>query len=154
MTDHGLMNSPCVNARWGKHTDIPLPKSWNEFCSANPAEALRIETNDKDLVALLSGKASGTLRAEALSNQLSPCPPDPAEASAAARSALAQRLFDKGRKENLTMTEMMQLVSVNPEAAQLLQEQYKKEAHTGPEADRLQIESEDRARSKNLFYRG
>ena len=133
-----------------------MPASWDQYRTANASAALSIEARDPELVSLLKGTASATLRADALSNALSPVPPNEGQIKAEALKAEAQELFDKGRDEGLNLTEELRLAVLNAEALGVLKKQYQSKAATRAEMDEQLTNRETlelRVRSKNRFSR-
>jgi hypothetical protein len=95
MTNHGLENCISVLRRWASLTDRPLPQDWAAFRQANPSEAMAIESRDSELVALLSGRASASLRADALTGELPATPPDAEAQADAERQARVRFLLEQ-----------------------------------------------------------
>lgn len=58
-------------------SDRPLPSDWEGFKRESPSEALALEARDPELVSLLAGTCSATLKADALGGKFSPIAPDP-----------------------------------------------------------------------------
>lgn len=126
---HGLDSCIPLLRRWGQLTAKPMPTDWGSFQRENPSEAVSIRIKDPELFELLSGTASATLRADALSGSLSPVTPDPQQRAEEATRATVQSLVDSkpfggrdvdGNAIAPNITEQMKLVALNPDAAERL----------------------------------
>lgn len=126
---HGLDSCVPLLRRWGQLTAKPMPTDWASFQRTNSTEALLIRDKDPELFQLLSGSASATLRADALSGSLSPVTPDPQKIAAEDLRKTVQSLADSkpfgGRDENgriiaPNFTDQMKLVALDSTTAERL----------------------------------
>jgi len=106
-----------------------MPTDWASFQRDNPSEAVSIRMKDAELFQLLSGTASATLRADALSGALSPVTPDPQKLADEQRQATLQSLADSkpfggrdadGNPIAPNFTKQMELAALNPKWAERL----------------------------------
>ena len=167
---HGLDNCVPVLRRWAAQSDSPLPDSWGALMQSSPSEAMRIAAADPELVALLSGQAGASLRADALSGVLAAAVPSEAERMDAARAARIAELTESNpfgsagfyRGEEFVpptsgnVTAQMELLAIAPEIAARLQAEAQPAVASGgltaeqanfvnAEAHRLRLESIGRA---------
>lgn len=129
---HGLESCIPILRRWGQLTAKPMPTDWATFERANPGEALNIRTVDNELFQLLSGTASATLRADALSGSISPVTPDPQKIADEARREKLQSLVDsqpfggtdaEGRPIPPNLTKQLELAALDPTLAAKFKQQ-------------------------------
>lgn len=173
---HGLDNCVPVLRRWAAQSDSPLPDNWAALMQSSPSEAMRIAAADPELVALLSGQAGASLRADALSGVLAAAVPSEAERMDAARAARIAELTESNpfgsagfyRGEEFVpptsgnVTAQMELLAIAPEIAARLQAEARpaaaasglsaeQAAFVNAEANRLRMESMQHAMSTPQF---
>ena len=122
---HGLDMVPEVLRRWDAlQPGIALPTDWDAYRRTNQTEAVKIAARDPDLVALLSGTASGSLRADALTGKISATPPAEGEVDDEARNRRVQEIIAAkpfGTADNPpNLTLQMELRHLSPQVADMV----------------------------------
>ena len=118
---HGLQDNVSVLRRWAAHGGSQLPTNWRQFEAENFAQAQHLRKVDPDLVALLSGNASASLRADALTGKFSQVPPDYEQQQRQAAFDRKEALVKKMRAGEANLSERIELEARAPEDYKRLQ---------------------------------
>ena len=88
----------------------PLPTDFRSWTATHTTLATQLKARDPELVALLDGSASAGLVAAALGGEFSPVAPAVGEAK---KKATSQRVAELASRDDLNLTEEMELMSLN-----------------------------------------
>lgn len=142
---HGLDMCPEVLRRWDAlRPGEPLPMDWNDYRRKNQTDAVKIAARDPELVALLSGTASGSLRADALTGKLSATPPAEGQVDDEARNKRVQQILaakpwgSETNPPNITL--QMELRHLAPQVADMAAATHARENPPPTAAERFHLE--------------
>ena len=114
-----LSSNIAVLRRWAHaRPDEPMPANFGQWATANGTDAMQLQRQDPELFALLTGRASASLVADALQGRLSPVPVSEEQRAAEARRAEMQDLYNQSKSEQgLSLTQTIRMQSAFPELA-------------------------------------
>jgi hypothetical protein len=152
---HGLDMCPEVLRRWdGLRPGEPLPLDWNDYRRKNQTDAVRIAARDPELVALLSGTASGSLRADALTGKLSSTPPAEGQIDDEARNKRVQEILAAKPWGTTTsppnITLQMELRHLAPQVADMAAATHARENPQPTAAERHRLEQQMQERDAQI----
>ena len=136
---HGMDNNVAVLRRWAAHSGGALPSDWQTYARNNMQESIEISRRDPELVALLQGSASATLRADALSGKFSAVPPDWQQRERQEAFDRKQEIIKRLDSGEGTITDHMILESEAPE------EYARLKAKHGPTPEQVQQQQRQQA---------
>lgn len=120
---HGLDSNLPVLRRWAALSEQPLPTDWRGFCNSNATESVKIRIADPELVSLLDGTASASLRADAIDGTWGERPSAEEVAEQARKDAVAD-IKEAGNPfvaASKNLTNQMRLRELDPMLAASLQ---------------------------------
>lgn len=110
--------------RWESFSsDTPLPSNFAQWRQQNASLSMELSAKDPELYSLLAGTAPAGLVADTLQGKLSPIPATPEQRQSAQKKAEVQKLVDSNPYKSGNLTEMLQLESLDPQAAKSLRRQ-------------------------------
>lgn len=146
---HGLDMCPEVLRRWDAlRPGEAMPMDWDVYRRKNQTEAVRIAARDPELVALLSGTASGSLRADALTGKLSAIPPAEGQVDDEARNKRVQEILAAKPWGSATsppnITLQMELRHLAPQVADMAAATHARENPSPTRAEQYQLSQQMR----------
>ena len=130
------------------------PDDVNAWRAVNTNDAVQLEVKDPELFRLMTGKASATEKANALSGRFYPVPPDPEVVARERHQRDVQALYDTDLlgKESFNLTQAMQLAAKSPQVYERMREQHTQRHHPDNVAFRQQQAQQVEAQQRMEFY--